>query len=232
MYILHTLVVGSFSRVDKMELDTKNLSDKVGGINGVFHAGSYDGAEVEEYINAGVNHIVWAEANYRVLNKLIKRTSPYGRNQHWYCHYLYDVDNQVNTFNLANNGESSSILEFGKDHISGMMSNVVYTDKEYILTKRLDTLVREQSDFDWNNINYLITDCQGCDLKVLKGCGDLLYSPNLKIIKAEVDVKEMYKGGSTEPQITEYLSRFGFEFRYYFNTYGGWGERIYLRKNI
>ena len=212
-----------------MEITPKFLSEIVGGINGVFHAGSYDGAEIEEYVNCGIENIIWVEANYRVLNRLIKRTAKHGKNQHWFCHYLYDVDNQVNTFNLSNNGESSSTLEFGKDHINGMMSEVVYTDKEYILTKRLDTLVREQSDFDWNSINYLVTDCQGCDLKVLKGCGDLLKSSNLKVIQSEVDVKEIYKGGSTEEQITEYLAPFGFQLRFYFNTYGGWGERFYIR---
>jgi FkbM family methyltransferase len=211
------------------EITTQYLSGLVGGINGVFHAGSYDGEEIEDYAKCGINTVVWAEANYRVFNKLIKRTSPYGRNQHWYCHCLSDVDNQINVFNLSNNGESSSTLEFGKDH-KELMSHIVYTDKTYLLTKRVDTLVKEQSDFNWNDISYLVTDCQGCDLKVLKGCGSLLASPNLKIIKTEVDVKEMYHGGSTEKDLGEYLSQFGFGLQFWFNANGGWGERYWFRQ--
>jgi len=211
------------------EITTTYLSGLVGGIDGVFHAGAHDGEEITEYVKCGINNIVWVEANYRTLNKLINTTSKYGRNQFWYSHCLSDVDDQINVFNISNNDESSSMLDFGKDH-KELMSHIVYVSKQYMLTKRIDTLVKEQKDFDWNSINYLVTDCQGCDLKVLKGCGNLLASPNLKIIKSEVDVKEMYRGGSTEKEIGDHLSQFGFELRFWFNANGGWGERYWFRK--
>lgn len=211
------------------EITTEYLSNLVGGINGVFHAGAHDGEEITEYAKCGVKNIVWVEANYRTLNRLIKSTVNYGGNQYWYSHCLSDVDDQINVFNISNNDESSSMLEFGKDH-KELMSHIVYVDKQYMLTKRIDTLVRQQKDFSWDDINYLVTDCQGCDLKVLKGCGDLLNSKNLKLIKTEVDVKEMYLGGSTEKEIGEYLSQFGFGLQFWFNAYGGWGERYWFRK--
>jgi FkbM family methyltransferase len=211
------------------DITTKYLSGLVGGINGVFHAGAHDGQEIKDYIDCGINNIVWVEASYRTFNRLIKTTSKYGKNQNWYCHCLSDIDNQVNTFNISVNEESSSVLEFGNDH-KKLMPHIVYVEKEYMLTKRVDTLVKEQKDFDWNDINYLVTDCQGCDLKVLKGCGNLLSSPNLKIIKSEVDVKEMYLGGSTEREIGDYLSQFGFELKFWFNANGGWGERYWFKK--
>lgn len=212
-----------------MEINTNFIKSVVGNINGIFHAGAHEGKEIDEYVNAGVSTVIWAEANHRVLNRLIKHTSRHKINQNWYCHLLSDVDNQINVFNLSNNEESSSTLDFGKDHPS-LIPQVYYTDKMYVMSKRMDTLIREQTDFDWNNINYLVTDCQGCDLKVLKGCGDLLRSPSLKVIKSEVDVKELYRGGSTETEINEYLTQYGFELRYYFNAFLGWGDRYWIKK--
>lgn len=207
---------------------TQALEKSVGKIKGVMHIGAHAGTEIEEYASAGVDTVVWMEANYKVLNRLVKTTAPYGRNQYWYCQYLSDVDNQIQTFYLSNNEESSSTLEFGKHHKDNI-PEVFYEGKMYVMTKRLDTLVKEQTDFDWNNINYLVTDCQGCDLNVLKGCGDLLKSPNLKAIQSEVDVKELYRGGSTEEDISSYLKNFGFTLKYYFNADFGWGERYYIR---
>lgn len=212
-----------------MDITTQFLAEATGGITGIFHAGSHYGQEIEEYIDSNVNTVVWVEANYRVFNRLVKHTSKYGKNQHWYCHCLSDVDNQVNVFNLSNNEESSSILDFGKDH-NQFIPHIKYTDKTYVLTKRIDTLVKEQTDFNWSDISYLVTDCQGCDLKVLKGCGDLLKSPNLKIIKSEVDVNELYNGGSTDTEIDSLLKPLGFSLDMYFNAKGGWGERYWFRK--
>ena len=119
-------------------------------------------------------------------------------------------------------------MEFGKDHKANI-PQIFYESKTYVITKRTDTLVREQKDFDWSKINYLVTDCQGCDLKVLKGCGNLLESPNLKVIQSEVDVLEMYRGGSTEEDISNYLKPFGFKLKHWFNANLGWGERCYIR---
>lgn len=225
----NTLAEGLSSQVNNMEIDTKFIQNVAGKINGIFHAGAHNGREIEEYVEAEVSTVVWVEANHRVLNRLIKNTNIHKINQHWYSHLLSDVDNQINVFNLSNNEESSSTLDFGKDHQS-LIPEIYYSDKIYLISKRIDTLVKEQSDFDWSSINYLVTDCQGCDLKVLKGCGDLLRSPSLKVIKSEVDVKELYRGGSTEKEINEYLTQYGFELRYYFNAFLGWGERYWIRK--
>lgn len=213
-----------------MELNTQFFSEQVGKIKGVCHAGSHSGQEVQDYISGGVETIVWIEANYKILNRLIKHTAPYGKNQIWYCQCLWDQDNVVKSFNISNNdGESSSVLNFGEGHISSN-PHIHYVENMILLTKRMDTIVKSQTDFSWSDINMIVTDCQGADLEVLKGFGDLLSSPNVKIIKSEVGLNEQYKNGSTHEKIDEYLSKFGFSFEWYFHTPAGWGDHYWVRR--
>ena len=61
-------------------------------------------------------------------------------------------------------------------------------DSKKLLTTRFDTYYANQNDFLWEEIDMITIDCQGADLKVLKGFGDLLKSPNLKAIQSEVNL--------------------------------------------
>lgn len=212
-----------------MELTTKFFSEQIGGIKGICHAGSHSGREVSEYMEAGVETVVWIEANYKVMNRLIKNTAPYGKNQVWYCQCLWDQDDVVKVFNISNNEESSSVLEFGEGHKKNN-PQIQYTDRMVLLTKRMDSIVRSQTDFNWNDINMVVTDCQGADLEVLMGFGDLLSASNVKLIKSEVELNEQYKNGSSHEKINEYLSKFGFSFGWYFHAADGWGDHYWIRK--
>ena len=210
------------------EFNIKNLKDVVGDITGVFHIGSHVGAEIIDYVSNGVENITWVEANYLILNKLIKNTASYGKNQMWLPYCLHDIDDQLRSFNISNNEESSSLLEFGED-VGKYYPQIHYVNKISVLTKRLDTLVKLHTDIDWSKFNMLATDCQGSDLDVLKGCGDLLHSPALKIIKTEFNFGEMYKGNPSLGQISEYLLKFGFVPKFYFHCTGGWGDQYFIR---
>lgn len=212
-----------------MDLSIKFLSEQIGGIKGICHAGSHTGEEVAGYVDAGVETMVWIEANYRVMNKLIKHTAPYGKNQVWYCQCLWDQDDVIKNFNISNNEESSSVLEFGEGHKSAY-SHIKFVDQIAVLTKRMDTLVKSQTDFKWDDINMITSDCQGADFQVLNGFGDLLSAPNVKLIKSEVELNEQYKNGSNHDKIDAYLSKFGFSFMWYFHSVGGWGNHYWVRK--
>jgi FkbM family methyltransferase len=211
------------------EISIDFLKNAVGDIRGICHVGSHTGAEVEEYVSSGIEDIIWIEANYLILNKLIKRTASYGKNQMWLPYCLYNADDILKTFNISNNEESSSILEFGADH-EKYYSHIIYTNKISVLTKRLDTVVRTHADIDWIKMNMLVTDCQGVDYEVLRGCGDLLKSPFLKVIKSEFSFGEAYKGNASLDQITDYLLQFGFVSRFYFHSDGGWGDQFFIRE--
>lgn len=212
-----------------MNINAKFLSEYVGGINGVCHVGAHYGQEIVDYIAAGVNNIVWVEANYKIFNTLIKNTIQYQVNQSWYIECLWDQDNVVKTFNISNNEESSSVMEFGDGHRSSN-PHINFIDKTIVLTKRMDTLVKNQKDFDWNDINMIVTDCQGSDLRVLNGFGDLLSQKNIKVVKSEVELNKQYEGESTHEKIDAYLSKFGFVFTFYFHTNAGWGDHYWVRK--
>lgn len=212
-----------------MNIDTKFLAEKVGGINGICHIGSHLGREVQDYTDSGADLIVWFEANYFLLNNLIKHTSPFGKNQFWFPFCLYNKDDELKSFNICNNGESSSVLEIGSD-MRKFFPHLEYNNKISVLTKRLDTVVQSQEDFRWSDINMLVTDCQGADLEVLQGCGDLLSSLSLKVIKSEVNFGEMYKGNASEQQLNEHLSKYNFINTFYFHTNSGWGDVFWIKQ--
>lgn len=212
-----------------MEITAKFLSEYVGGITGVCHAGAHRGLEVNEYVDAGIETMVWIEANQQVFNNLIKNTAKYEKNQYWYCQCLWDQDDVIKTFNISNNEESSSVLEFGDGHKLNA-PQIKFIDKTIVLTKRMDTLVRTQTDFKWDQINMVVTDCQGVDFEVLCGFGDLLKSPNIKVIKSEVELNQQYINGSTHEKINNYLAPLGFSFSFYFHAHAGWGNHYWTRK--
>jgi FkbM family methyltransferase len=221
----HTNVKDILKIYDLAYLKKNEFSD----IRGVCHVGSHLGSEVTEYVENDVNTMIWVEANYLILNKLIKNTSKFGKNQYWLPFTLYNKDDVIKTFNISNNEESSSVLDLGEEH-KKQYPHIHYSNKISVITKRFDTYVKNQSDFDWSDINMLVTDCQGADLQVLEGFGDLLNSPSLKIIKTEVNIGEMYKNGSTKNDIANYLSKYNFYEKYYMYTDYSWGDVIWIRK--
>jgi hypothetical protein len=76
-----------------------------------------------------------------------------------------DTNNQLTKFYITNNGQSSSILEFGthKDYYPGIQVAEV---KEFN-TKRLDTLFSE-NDISPDARNFINLDIQGAELLALE----------------------------------------------------------------
>lgn len=195
----------------------------------ICHVGSYDGAEVELYHETNVSKVIWVEANYNILNKLIKNTINYNIENVYLPLTLSDEDDSVVDFKITTNGESSSFMDLGDLHKS-TYPEIEVIEKITTITKRFDTFVKTQSDFDWNEVEMLVLDCQGADLKVLKGFGILLDSPKLKVIKCEVNFGDMYVDAPTEQDIDDYLRTYGFTKSYWFVVEDGtWGDTFWVK---
>lgn len=107
------------------------------------------------------------------------------------------------TFNRANNGESSSFLEFGLH--SHFHSHVHFVESFQTETKMLKDIICNY-DIPYNFVNL---DIQGVELKALKGMSD--YLKTVQYIYTEVNSDYVYKDCAIVGEIDEYLKPFGFQ---------------------
>jgi FkbM family methyltransferase len=127
------------------------------------------------------------------------------------------------TFHRANNGQSSSILEFGTH--SHHHPHVEYVVEFQCQTTRLDSILVKY-DIPYNFVNL---DIQGVELRALKSMESYLHS--IDYIYTEVNADYVYKGCGLVSEIDSYLSQFGFvrvETCWQGNT--GWGDAFYIKQ--
>ena len=131
------------------------------------------------------------------------------------------------TLNIANNGESSSILEFGTH--KGSYPDIIYTSKIKVNTKPIDAWL-DENKLKRNFFNFLNIDIQGYELEALKGM-----KKQLKIVDyiyIEVNFCEVYKGCPNISEIDNFLSNFSFQRVGTLKTKYGWGDAIYAKEKI
>jgi len=209
-----------------MDYTFKNLIEKykIKPI-GVFHVGASVGQECKEYYDVGVKQTIWIEAIPNVFNTLQLNISEYP-NAIAYNACISDIDEQIVTFNLADNGDSSSLLEFGTHKEEHPYVNFI--GKLNLKTITLDTLINE-NEINLLNYNILNIDLQGAELLALKGLGEKVIL--FHAIMLEVNEKELYKGCALVGEIDEYLNKFGFiGVECQINEHG-WGDKFYINKN-
>ena len=127
-------------------------------------------------------------------------------------------------FNVASNGESSSLLEFGSH--SKNYPKITYTRKIRVTTKRLDEIIPNNFVGDFLNL-----DIQGAELEALKGLGSKI--SKFKWIYTEINKEEVYKGCATVGEMDKYLLNKGYKrvaSRWILDA--GWGDALYSRQDI
>lgn len=190
-------------------------------IKGVFHVGAHDCEELLFYNSFGVKNedIVWIDA---VESKVTDATNRGIVNV--YNALITDKDDEDVEFNISNNIQSSSILEFGTH--SQEHPWVVYTDKVLKKSITVDTFF-EKNDLDASEYNFWNFDIQGAELIALKGA-----TKSLQYVKAlylEVNEKELYKNCALIDEIDEFLSKHNFKRVLTKFTQHGWGDALYLK---
>jgi FkbM family methyltransferase len=204
---------------------------RIPAITGILHLGAHTGEEAQAYADclAGVP-VWWVEGNPQLMGQLINHVQPYG---HHCINALVGAEDDAEvTFNIANNGQSSSVLPLGTHRQASPDVHYTGTQSHTLIT--VDTLAEKYRISGANLIN---ADLQGFELEALKGAERTLALADLLYL--EVNVDPLYKGCVLLPELDEWLDCRGFE-RVEMLLAGnprrgpgwvGWGDGVYVRRD-
>jgi len=190
-------------------------------IFGSFHIGAHECEEMHFYNQLGLKseNIVWIDAIPSKVNEATNRGIP-----NVYNAVITDKDDEEIVFNISNNGQSSSVLEFGTH--SHEHPEVVYVDKINLKSITIDTFF-ERNNIDASNYNFWNFDIQGAELMALKGSiQSIKYA---KAIYLEVNEKELYKNCGLITEIDAFLLEYNFKRVLTNILHHGWGDALYIR---
>lgn len=188
-------------------------------IKGILHVGAHECEEISDYERyVPRNKILWVEA---MPDKVSLSKSIY-QNLLIENAVVSDVEETVK-FNVSNNGQSSSILEFGLH--STFHPHVHYVTSFEAQTQLLKNIICKY-DIEYNFLNF---DIQGAELKALKGMEE--YLNKVDYIYTEVNSDYVYKGCAIVGEIDEYLKQFGlYRVETSWCQNFRWGDAFYIRK--
>ena len=185
---------------------------------GILHVGAHECEELKDYnLYIANDKILWVEA---LPNKVHQCKQKYP-NILIENAVVSDVI-EIVKFNVSNNGQSSSILEFGLH--SKFHPHVHYVNSFQTETKLLKDILPKYN-IKYNFLNF---DIQGAELKALKGMED--YLNDVDYLYTEVNSDYVYKGCALVTELDDYLLKFGLH-RVETNwTEFKWGDAFYIRK--
>ncbi|MHA4811979.1 FkbM family methyltransferase [Flavitalea flava] len=182
----------------------KNPDTVFRNVKGVIHVGANTGQEIELYAKHGLL-VIWIEPNPEAFETLKANLKDFPE-QIAIMGLVTDLDNAEYPFHLANNSESSSILELNLHH--DIWPEVKYEKTINILSSSLPSLLKD-NDIDHRKYDMLVMDTQGSELLVLKGATPIL--EGFTYIKAEVPDFESYKGCCQVEDLHLFLENHGFK---------------------
>ena len=208
-----------------MFIPLNHLKEKYNlNLTNILHVGAHEGQELDDYIQCGAKKIHWIEANTDLANKLSDRLDA---SIHKVTNAVVsNEDDKEVIFKIANNTQSSSILDLGEH--SNLFPDIYYTHEEKRFTKTLNSILSEEVFLE--KIDFLNIDIQGAELLALQGLSDHLDS--IKSIYIEINDSEVYKNCSQTNEIDEFLNKFNFERKEkYLYSNHPWGDAFYLKKH-
>jgi FkbM family methyltransferase len=190
---------------------------------GSFHIGAHECEELDFYNQLGLKpeDVVWIDAIPSKVNEATKRGIP-----NVYNAVITDKDDEEIIFNVSNNGQSSSVLEFGTH--SQEHAWVVYVDKINMNSITIDSFF-ERNNIDASKYNFWNFDIQGAELMALKGAAQSI--KYAKAIYLEVNEKELYKNCGLITEIDAFLLQYNFKRVLTNMTQHGWGDALYIIHN-
>jgi len=206
-----------------MLIKFEHICEKYRVPKGIIHIGAHMLEERAAYLSAGLTNTIWVEANPSTYEKA-KSSVALNQNERLINATISDTDGSEVDFHIANNGESSSILEFGTHKIRHPAIRTIKTIR--LKTKRMDTLMAE-NDISLSDYNFLNLDIQGAELMALRGFGDKI--KNFDFIYTEVNTNHLYKDCSLVGDIDKHLNDFGFRRVETEITRNEWGDALYTR---
>lgn len=193
------------------------------GITGAIHVGAHQVEELNDYLESGINRILWVEANMRLHTKIEKAISGFPLMR--LGKFAAGDEDRLGELHIMNDSQSTSILELDTHAIE--YPHIIEVSKEEVQVKRIDTWM-EEIGVERSMYNLLNLDIQGYELKALKGCIDQL--KYIDYIYTEVNKKELYRGCALCVEIDEFLAWYGFNRVATVWSKHGWGDALYSRK--
>lgn len=201
--------------------DIKNilLSKKI-KLNSCLHIGSHECNELSYYNNIGIKteNIVWIDALPSKVYESTCRGIP-----NVYNAVITDKDEENIVFNVANNSQSSSILEFGIH--SSIYPEIVFTDKINQKSITIDTFF-SKNNLDSSKYDFWNIDIQGTELLALKG--GIKSIKHVKALYVKVNSAELYKDCAFICEIDDFLAQYNFKRILTTMTPNKWGEALYI----
>ena len=198
-----------------------NLSDvMIIPIYGVIHVGAHYGQEYDDYLNHGIQNMIFFEPVKSSFDVLIKKVKPSNK----VALYNMALGNQTGVVEInkenQNLGMSNSILDMGTHERH--YPHIKFTDREIVSIDKLDNVYFDRSKFNMLNI-----DVQGFELEVLKGAVKTLSS--IDLIYTEINTEQVYKDCPDVSELDEFLIHHGFQRTLTKETGKGWGDAVYRR---
>jgi FkbM family methyltransferase len=209
-----------------MLINGKEISEIISKYNivvtGVFHIGAHECEELSFYNSLGLTNddVIWIDALDSKVEDAKNRGIP-----NVYKAVVTDKDDKEVSFNVSNNNQSSSVLEFGTH--STEHSWVVYVNKIAEKSITVDTFFN-RNNIDCSKYNFWNFDIQGAELMALKGAVKSIQHAN--ILYLEVNEKELYKDCGLINEIDEFLQEYKFKRVLTNMTCHGWGDAIYIKE--
>ena len=186
---------------------------------GILHVGAHECEEIKDYDSyLPRNKVLWVEALPGKVD-FCKKKHPDVLIENA---VVSDVIETVR-FNVSNNGQSSSMLDFG-------LHSTFHPQVHYVTCFETETKLLKEVICNYDiSYNFLNLDIQGAELKALKGMEEYLNS--VDYIYSEVNSDYVYKNCALVKEIDEYLLKFGLH-RVETKWYGDckWGDAFYIRK--
>lgn len=191
-------------------------------IRGVLHIGAHECEELNLYnkLNIFNDKIIWVEANPTLCQNIIEQDKNIIIKNFICC----DTDIGNTTLHIANNGQSSSILEL-ETHLKHH-PHVQYINDIKVINKTIDTMYSEDN-IPYDFANFLNIDIQGAELLALKGMTKVIN--NYDYIFLEVNKEHLYKDCALVNEIDSFLKTFNFTRVETYWTNCNWGDALYIK---
>lgn len=193
-------------------------------LNTILHVGAHTCQEYHKYDACGASNIFWVEGNSELVKENKLRLS---KPQNTIIEAVVsEFDDEPVKFHIANNSQSSSILELGTH--KQLFPNTKYIKSTVKHTQKLDNIYSKYCNGMY--IDLLNLDIQGAELLALKGFKENLH--RVSCIYTEINTDSVYKDCALAEHLDEFLSKFNFsrvETKMWKNH--PWGDGFYIKNN-
>jgi hypothetical protein len=185
-------------------------------IKGIIHIGSNNIDVLNLYNSINIKNIIWIDAyNHTKITNINN-----------YNALITDKDDMEYIFNISNNGEASSVLEY-KTHKTSL-PDIFHKETVLLKSITLDSFYKKYN-IDYNNYDMWYICISGSELWALKGGKENI--KNINIIYIKIYTKELYNNCPLIKDIDTYLNTRNFKRMITeINIYGS-GIAIYKRQN-